>query len=108
MQVKEELRMGLIDPEDRQTTSATIDSILKERGERYGEFVDHAQITQELKFTMQKTAGWKRLTAAQKECLDMVAHKIGRILNGDPDYADSWVDIVGYTQLVIKTLPREN
>ena len=27
-------------------------------------------------------------------------HKIGRILNGDPDYQDSWTDIIGYTRLV--------
>ena len=26
--------------------------------------------------------------------------EIGRILNGDPDYADSWHDIIGYTRLV--------
>jgi hypothetical protein len=27
-------------------------------------------------------------------------------LNGDPSYADSWVDIVGYTQLVVDRLKR--
>jgi hypothetical protein len=35
-----------------------------------------------------------------KEALDMVAHKIGRILNGDPTYTDSWHDIAGYSKLV--------
>jgi len=30
----------------------------------------------------------------------MIAHKIGRIINGDPDYDDSWVDIAGYAKLV--------
>ena len=34
----------------------------------------------------------------------MIAHKIGRILNGDPNYADSWVDIAGYAQLVANEL----
>ena len=38
------------------------------------------------------------------ESLEMVQHKIGRIVNGDPTYLDSWVDIVGYTQLVIDEL----
>ena len=30
----------------------------------------------------------------------MIAHKIGRIINGDPDYDDSWADIAGYAKLV--------
>lgn len=34
----------------------------------------------------------------------MIAHKIARILNGDPDYDDSWVDIAGYATLVVKKL----
>ena len=39
----------------------------------------------------------------------MIAHKMGRIVNGDPYYDDSWVDIVGYAQLVINELKhREN
>lgn len=38
------------------------------------------------------------------EALEMIAHKIGRILNGDPGYADSWVDIAGYAQLVADRL----
>ena len=29
----------------------------------------------------------------------MIVHKIGRILNGDPEFHDSWHDIVGYAQL---------
>jgi hypothetical protein len=34
----------------------------------------------------------------------MIAHKIGRIVNGDPRYADSWVDIAGYAKLVADRL----
>jgi len=34
----------------------------------------------------------------------MIAHKIGRILNGDPDYQDSWHDIIGYARLVERQL----
>ena len=30
----------------------------------------------------------------------MIAHKMGRILNGDPSYIDSWTDIVGYAKLI--------
>lgn len=73
---------------------------LVDRGSRYGRFEDHAAIVQDLKREMQKNPGWYRLAPDQKESLDMIAHKIGRILAGDPDYADSWHDIAGYAKLV--------
>lgn len=76
-----------------------IDAILKERGLRYGEFSGHAEITQSLKRVMKATPNWDGLTDYQKESLEMVVHKIGRILNGDPNYKDSWDDIAGYAKL---------
>ena len=81
-----------------------IQDVLEERGERYGEFEGHAYITQSLKEIMYSVDGWHRLNHSQREALEMVAHKIGRILNGDPQYLDSWVDIIGYTQLVVNQL----
>lgn len=76
---------------------------LTERGERYGKFRNHALITQNLKSTM-AVGNWRVLDSDQKEALEMIAHKIGRILNGDPNYADSWVDIAGYAKLVADRL----
>ena len=86
----------------------TMQDILQERGSRYGAFSDHAFITQNLKDAMKNSPNWSRISASQKEALEMVAHKIGRILNGDPNYLDSWVDIVGYTQLVVDQLNGKN
>lgn len=80
--------------------SGPIEALLLARGKRYGNFVEHARITQQLKWSMGDVPGWQRLSADQKEALEMIAHKIGRILNGDPNYADSWVDIAGYAKLV--------
>lgn len=86
-----------------------IASMLAERGSRYGKFTGHALITQQLKNVMKHhvtdlgdvtRCTWGHLAADQKEALEMIAHKIGRILNGDPDYADSWDDIAGYAKLV--------
>ncbi|MBS3953645.1 MAG: hypothetical protein KGZ88_11915 [Methylomicrobium sp.] len=82
----------------------SIDNTLKERQARYGSFDGHAEITQELKMVMQSLDGWDRLNNSQKEALEMIAHKIGRILNGDPNYADSWHDIAGYATLVEREL----
>lgn len=81
-----------------------IDQTLAERGSRYGSFTILARITQDVKSAMANSPNWPRLAPDQREALEMVAHKIGRILNGDPDYLDSWVDIEGYVALVRKRL----
>lgn len=77
-----------------------IEQTLSERGARYGQFHQQAEIAQGLKQVMQKTDNWKKLSADKRECLDMLANKIARILNGDPNFHDSWHDICGYTKLV--------
>jgi hypothetical protein len=77
-----------------------IDQTLQDRGKRYGDFFDHARITQSLKGVMSQSKNWSELDPDMREALEMIAHKIGRILNGDPHYHDSWHDIVGYTKLV--------
>jgi len=85
-----------------------ISETLKERGTRYGEFHEHALVTQSIKHAMKTGNNWERLTADKKEALEMIAHKIGRILNGDPEYKDSWHDIIGYAKLVEETLENDN
>ena len=85
-------------------TTTTIDETLAERGGRYGDFERHAELTQGLKRVMAQGRQWAALADDQREALEMVAHKIGRILNGDPDYVDSWHDIIGYVRLVEKRL----
>ena len=81
-----------------------IETTLQQRGSRYGNFAEHARITQNLKRAMQDSPNWQRLKDDQRESLEMLAHKVGRILNGDPDYHDSWHDIIGYTKLVADRL----
>lgn len=81
-----------------------IAATLKERGARYGSFTGHAKITQALKAAMMDSPNWDSLAPDQKEALEMVQHKIGRILNGDPDFHDSWHDGVGYLKLVADRL----
>ena len=78
----------------------SVDATLTERGNRYGKFKDHAELSQKLKEAMYCTDGWECLSADMREALEMIQHKIARILNGDPTYADSWHDIAGYAKLV--------
>lgn len=83
-----------------------IDATLKERGTRYGSFADHARISCNIKAAMADSPNWERLAPDQREALEMVAHKTARILNGDPDFHDSWHDIIGYVKLVADRLDR--
>lgn len=84
------------------TEATNVDTVLTERGGRYGLFTGHAQVTQDLKEIIYTALQVRRkeLAPDQYEALDMICHKIGRIVNGDPNYADSWVDIAGYAKLV--------
>jgi hypothetical protein len=81
-----------------------INTTLAERGQRYGAFRDHAVIAQDIKEAMWAREGWARLAPDQKQALEVIADKMARILNGDPEYHDNWHDIVGYAKLVADRL----
>lgn len=85
----------------------TIDNILKERGANYGEFSDFASLCQQLKEltrSINEHPALRTLSYVEREALDMILHKLVRILNGNANYLDSWVDIAGYATLVIQHL----
>lgn len=92
-----------------ETPKATgTDAMLAERGSRYGKFTGHAKVTQILKNVLSahaKSVGTE-FAFDQAEALDMICHKLGRIVNGDPDYGDSWRDIEGYSKLVADRLEK--
>lgn len=88
----------------REEQQGNIVTTLQERGSRYGSFTGHAKITQAIKQAMADSPNWSSLAPDMREALEMVAHKVGRILNGDPEYHDSWHDIVGYAKLVADRL----
>ena len=81
-----------------------IDETLAVRGGRYGDFCEHARITQNIKRAMADSPNWIGMDDAKREALEMIAHKIGRILNGDEYYKDSWTDLIGYARLIEKDL----
>ena len=87
--------------------STNIEAITAERGEQYGDFTTQGTIAQELKDYMRKHPGWAYLLPHQRESLDMIQHKISRILNGDPNVVDSWADIAGYAHIVAIRIPAK-
>ena len=99
---QQENQMDMPQPEPVPTKKEVrTEDILTERGKQYGAFVDHASATQNLKTLAYQHANAKqvKLSPSQKEALDMIFHKIGRIVNGNPNHTDSWDDIAGYAKL---------
>lgn len=78
--------------------------LIAEREKRYGDFTDNAKVAQELKLMVRRDERWGELTLYQKESLDLILSKIGRIMSGDKTYVDNWADIAGYAQLVVDRL----
>lgn len=81
-----------------------VDELLTKRGQVHGDFTDHARITQNLKNVMAFEPSYRDLTDVARESLEMIQHKIGRILAGDPNHQDHWDDIAGYARLVSQRL----
>jgi len=85
-------------------TFGDITETLKERGSRYGPWDTNAVVAHNIKHAFEESRNWASLEAYQSEALDLIATKISRILNGDPNYLDSWHDIIGYVKLVEQEL----
>ena len=83
-----------------------VDETLNQRHETYGYFIGVAEISQDLKRALfyYLTARNKDLEPDQTEALEMILHKIARIVNGDENHVDSWHDISGYATLVADRL----
>lgn len=81
--------------------------LLDERKAVHGDYAETARVAQNIKAMFHDSPNWSRLSAMQIEALEMMANKLGRILNGDPDYSDHWVDIQGYAKLVSDRLQPE-
>lgn len=95
---------------DRDHRPKPINSTLSERGDRYGDFTGHAAIAQRLMDSMRGSVSIKMngdrqnfvfetLSPVHRQALTVIADKIARILNGDPNYRDNWHDIQGYAKL---------
>ncbi|MDB4725969.1 DUF6378 domain-containing protein [bacterium] len=77
-----------------------VSDTLNERGSTYGRYTKTSEISQNIKWAIRNTAGWSGLSSDKKESLEMIAIKMARIVNGDPEYADNWHDIAGYAKLI--------
>jgi hypothetical protein len=83
-----------------------VDAVLDSRAKDYGKFIEGAEIMQMLKRLVHNYIEDRGTPLAfdQREAVDMIIHKLGRIINGNPDKVDHWVDIAGYATLVADRL----
>ena len=86
---------------------SNVEETLKQRGSKYGSFVTHAEYAERFNNIYEDSPNWKTMEPDCKEALRIIANKIGRILNGDPEYNDNWHDIAGYAVLVEQRINRE-
>lgn len=80
--------------------------ILNKRDAVYGGFFNQACLSQLLKgIVMERMGrGSEKFSPEMREAIEMIIHKLSRIVNGNPNYADSWLDIAGYATLVYNGL----
>ena len=79
----------------------TIQQTLSERGSIHGPFPRHAEAAQSLKDVVASLLKINKKTLCDEhlEALEMICHKIGRIIAGNELHKDHWHDIAGYATL---------
>ena len=102
------MEKAMNDTKKANLTDENIKEVTDIREQRYGSLKVQGKLAQDLKDVAHNSSKWNKLLPYQKECIDMVMHKISRILEGDPKYIDSWRDIVGYVSRVVEFLADED
>jgi hypothetical protein len=73
------------------------------RDEQHGGMEAVGSLAQAMKWTMRRAYNWQRMDAGHREALDMIQHKIARILSGaDPHDPQLWEDVAGYAQSAMR------
>ena len=93
--------------EIQERTDMDGNDLLKEREKTHGNFFYNSLYSQSLKMIMKSSKNWEGLSEFKKESLEMIVHKIGRILAGDSNVKDHWDDISGYALLVSNRIEQD-
>jgi hypothetical protein len=83
-------------------------SFLPERQRTHGDFGRVSECAQRLKEFWRAYPSWSRMTPSQKEGIEMIEHKLCRILCGDPNFRDHWQDIAGYAMRVLEEIDQRH
>lgn len=82
----------------------TLEQTLEQRKNTHGNFKENSAISMGLKSIIRDHDNFYFMPRYQQEALDMIAHKISRLIAGDSYFIDTWRDIAGYAQLVVNEL----
>jgi hypothetical protein len=79
-----------------------VGKVLDARAEQYGSFMQSSDTVIRIKGIIHNAVARNEvhLYPDQLQALDMIATKISRIVHGNPNHLDSWIDIAGYATLV--------
>ena len=83
-----------------------VEGLLVKRGETYGSYFNNALTSQALKEQVRDLTRFNDMPSPHREAVDVILQKISRICNGDSNYEDNWVDIMGYSELVLKEIRK--
>ena len=83
-----------------------VGKVLDTRAEQYGSFMQSSDTAIRIKGIMHNAIARNEvhLFPDQLQALDMIATKISRIVHGNPNHLDSWIDVAGYATLVADRL----
>ena len=88
-------------------SDSKINDVLNEREQTHGDFADNAKMAQKLRNVIAESQNYESLSDVQKEAIHNIVSKLSRILCGDADHEDNWIDIAGYSTLVVNELKKE-
>lgn len=76
-----------------------LNEVLEERKKTHGDWKQQSRLSQVLKGIIRQSEYYSKLSLPQCEALDMILHKVSRIVEGNPNEKDHWLDIAGYATL---------
>ena len=80
--------------------------IIKSREGTHGNFRQTARTANLVRDAL-LAHGLIAMAPVQQESLNMIATKLARIVCGNPDCAEHWLDIQGYCELVLEDIAHE-
>ena len=83
------------------------ESILTDRAPTHGDFTDNSRFVQASKLLLRSTPNWSSLEPYMQEAMDMTIHKYARALYGDFMFEDTFKDVVGYNQLIVDAMEKD-
>jgi hypothetical protein len=78
---------------------------MPDRTKTHGEYLDQADMAERIRNVM--FCRCPMLPNYQKAALTLIAEKLSRIITGDSNFEDHWLDIAGYCERVLEILRKE-